>query len=90
MLNYYLFKYLARSYLTFVCKMVVISNEGWIKWSNTYSSRKVYDDIPEKVMKLCNGPNSAIYKFEKLVQNKNPVLLARATLGKKCQATFFI
>ena len=69
--------------------MVTISNKGWIKWLNTHTTRQVYDEIPEKVMKLCNGPTSAISKFEKLVQNKNLVLLTRAPLGKKCQATFF-
>ena len=69
--------------------MVLIVSKGWTKWLNKHSTRKFYNDIPEKVKKLCSGPNSATSKFEKLVQNKNLVVMTRSPLGKKCHAILF-
>ena len=59
-------EYLARSCLTFVCKMAPIASAGRKQWLNNHSTRKVYKDIPEKVTKLCNGASSATSKFKKL------------------------
>ena len=37
---------------------------------------------------MCGGSLSNTSQFEKLVNNKNLVMLTKAALGKKCQATF--
>ena len=68
--------------------MKVTSRVGWAEWLNQHETRASYDSIPDKVTKLCGGPNSNTSKFEKLVTNKNLVMLTKAALGKKCQATF--
>ena len=68
--------------------MKVTNRAGWTEWLNQHDTRASYDSIPDKVMKLCGGPNGNTSKFEKLVTNKNLVMLTKATLGKKSQATF--
>ena len=68
--------------------MTSISPQGWTQWLNTHATRQAYDDNPSKVTDLCTGA-SAAEKFDKLSNSKNIVLLSRAPIGKKLQATFF-
>ena len=67
--------------------MLAVSKPAWAKWLNEHSTRKVYDENPDRVALLCTGA-TPIEKFHKLVGNKNLVLLTRAQLGEKLQATF--
>ena len=61
----------------------------WIKWLNDHPSRKVYDENPEKVSKLIHGTGFCTTKFGTLATNKNLVVLSRAQIGRKLQATFY-
>ena len=69
--------------------MTTTSTQGWKEWLNTHATRPVYDSNFDKVTKLCTGITDNQAKFEKLTNNKNLVVLSRAPLGKKCQATFY-
>jgi len=60
---------------------------GWIKWMDEHSTSNTYNEHPDKVAKICSS-SSALGNFESLCKCKNLVLLTRAPIGKKVQATF--
>ena len=68
--------------------MTIISNISWTNWINNHATCSVYDANPTKVVKLLTG-SSVSAGFDHLATNKNIVLLSRASLGKKIQATFY-
>ena len=67
--------------------MAPVSNNNWETWLNNHATRKVYDANPTKVVKLLTGSSDSA-GFDHLATNKNLVLISRAILGKKIQATF--
>ena len=69
--------------------MTTVTNEGFKGWMNSRPARKAYDSNPAKVCKLCSGQTDPVTKFKTLAENKNLVLLMKASFGRKCQATFF-
>ena len=69
--------------------MTTVTNEGFKGWMNSHPARKAYDSNPAKVCKLCSGQTDPVTKFKTLAENKNLVLLTKASFGRKCQATFF-
>ena len=66
-----------------------MTSSPWIKWLNEHPSRDVYDKNPEKVVKLVSSLGGGPAKFNTLANNKNIVVLSRAQIGKKLQASFF-
>lgn len=67
----------------------MLTTQSWDKWLNGHPARAVYNANPDKVMSLCNGQTDSVLQFKRLVENKNLVLLSWASLGGKCQATFY-
>ena len=67
--------------------MSAISNTSWTKWINDHATRQVYDANPTKVIKLLTRSSDSA-RFNRLVTNKNLILMMRARLGKKIQAMF--
>ena len=63
------------------------STDGWAKWLNTHNTYNTYNAHPSKVKDLCNDTDPST-NFEKLTNSKNIVLLSKAPMGGKCQATF--
>ena len=51
--------------------MLVISTKGWAKLLNTYTSRKIYNNRPDKVTLNCSTGENTVAKFEKLASIKN-------------------
>ena len=49
--------------------MPVASTKGWDTWLNNHSTRKVYDDHPDKVTRICKGTTPEA-KFENLTETK--------------------
>ena len=76
------------SCLISVFKMTNSSTDTWTKWLNEHASRAVYDENPEKVEDVIN-PAKALESYRTLTLSKNLVLLSRAAIGKKAQATFY-
>ena len=67
--------------------MSAISNTSWTKWLNDHATSQVYVGNPTKVIKLLTRSSDSA-GFNHLAMNKNLVLMTRASLGKKTQATF--
>ena len=68
--------------------MTTVSNISWTNWLNNHATRSVYDTNPTKIITLLTG-SSVSAELDHLATNKNNVLLSRASLGKKVQATFY-
>ena len=65
--------------------MPVASTKGWATWLNNHSTRKVYDDRPDKVTRICTG------KFEKLAETKTDYEnLQAVTTGTKKKIPFYV
>ena len=67
---------------------MAISTKGWAKWLNKHKTYDTYNAHPNAVKGLCDTPGTK-EKFEKLSKAKNLVLLTKALIGGKCEATFF-
>ena len=72
--------------LSLICRMTN-PKIGWVKWLDEHDTSTTYDAHPDKVAKICSAA-SALENFESLCKCKNLVLLNRAPMGKKDQATF--
>ena len=64
------------------------SNATWTSWLNDHASYATYNAHPTMVKDICSSPES-ITNFEKLTSSKNIILLTKAPMGGKCQATFW-
>ena len=67
---------------------MTISTEGWKKWLQEHSTNANYNKIANKIKGICNNASHTV-NFESLVQHKTIVLLTKAPLGAKIQASFF-
>ena len=73
--------------MTLAFIMVTLSVDTWAKWLNTHETYATYNALPKEVTKLCDGTD-AVANFDKLAKAKNLVMLTKAPMGGKCQATF--
>ena len=64
------------------------SNATWTSWLNDHTSYATYDAHPTRVKDICSSPESTT-NFENLTNSKNIILLTKAPMGGKCQATFW-
>ena len=66
-----------------------VSDKGFKKWLNNHAARKAYDGNPGRVSKLGSGQADPVGKLKTLAENKNLVLLTRATFEKKVPGHLF-
>ena len=67
--------------------MVTFSVDTWAKWLNNHETYATYNALPKEVTQLCDSAD-AVANFDKLSKAKNLVMLTKAPMGGKCQATF--
>ena len=67
---------------------MTIFTKGWIKWLNKHKTYETYNAYPIAFKGIYNAPKVK-NNFKDLSKAKNLVLLTKALMGGKCQATFF-
>ena len=63
------------------------ATNNWKKWLNEHKTNEVYNAHPDRAKSLCSSLDPA-KNFEALTKAKNVVMITKAAVDMKIQATF--